>query len=139
MRINYLKAIGAGVVGTLAMTAVGVWVAPMMGMPPMNPAVMLAGKMGGMLSLGWIGHLMIGTIFALIYASFVASRLSGPPAIRGAIFALAPWLMAQTIVMPMMGMPIFSGSMMMAGGSLIGHLIFGLVSGGLIGDPALQR
>ena len=139
MRTNYLKAIGAGVVGTLAMTAVGVWVAPMMGMPPMNPADLLASKMGGMLSLGWVGHLMIGSIFALIYASFVASRLPGPPAIRGAVFSLAPWLMAQMIVMPMMGMSLFSGSVMMAGGSLIGHLIYGLVIGGLIGDPALQK
>ena len=136
MRLNYGRVITAGVIGTLAMTAVGVWIAPMMGMPAMNPADMLAGKMGGMAILGWVGHLMIGMILALIYAAVAESRLPGPPVARGAIFSLAPWLMAQLMVMPMMGMPLFSGSMTMAVGSLVGHLIYGAVVGGIIGNPA---
>ena len=47
----------------------GLWVAPMMGLPAMNPAAMLAGAMGGSMALGWTEHLMIGTILALIYAA----------------------------------------------------------------------
>jgi uncharacterized membrane protein YagU involved in acid resistance len=138
MRVNYLRAVGAGLAGTAAMTAVGIWAAPMMGIPRMNPAEMLAGQMGGNLALGWVAHLMIGSILALLYRLLAADRLPGIPAMRGAVYSLAPWLMAQVVVMPMMGMPLFSGSMAMAMGSLIGHLVYGVVIGAMIGDPATQ-
>ena len=137
MRINFGKAVLAGIIGTLVMTAVGLWVAPMMGIPRMNPADMLAGQMGGNIVLGWVGHLMIGTILALIYAG-VSSRLAGPFVLRGAIFGLAPYLMAQLLVMPMMGMPVFSGSLPMAVGSLIGHLVYGAVVGAVYGAGAVM-
>ena len=133
MSANYGRVIIGGVLGTLVMTAVGVYVAPMMGMPPMNPADMLAMKMGGSAALGWMGHLMIGIVLALIYAKFVLGRLPGPAPMQGALFSLAPWLMAQVVVMPMMGMGFFSGSMTPALGSLVGHLMYGLVMGGVVG------
>ena len=139
MRLNYTRVVGAGVVGTFVMTAVGLWIAPAMGLPGMNPAEMLAGAMGGVAVLGWLGHVMIGSILALIYAAFAASRLPGPPAVRGAVFSLAPWLMAQVVIIPMMGMPLFAGSMSMAMGSLAGHLVYGAVVGGIVGDSAVQR
>ncbi|GAC1515694.1 MAG: hypothetical protein NVS1B4_07250 [Gemmatimonadaceae bacterium] len=132
MNINWGKAILAGVVGTAVMTMVGVWVAPMMGIPAMNPAEMLAKPMGGSLALGWIGHFMIGTILAVIYA-VVAPRLPGPAWIRGALYGVAPWLVAQLMMMPMMGMPVFSGSSALAMGSLLGHLVYGAVVGAIYG------
>lgn len=52
MKLDVVRAIGAGVAGTALMTAVGLWVAPLMGMPAMNPAEMLAEAMGGSLVLG---------------------------------------------------------------------------------------
>jgi uncharacterized membrane protein YagU involved in acid resistance len=132
MQRNIGRAVGGGIVGTLLMTAVGMWVAPMMGIPRMNPAEMLAGQMGGNVLVGWMAHLMIGGVLAVGY-TFVVSKLSGPPAARGAVYALAPWLMQQIIVMPMMGMPVFSGSIAMAMGSLIGHLIYGASLGAIYG------
>ena len=136
MALNLPKAITAGVAGTALMTIIGVVVAPMMGMPSMNPAEMLAGQMGGNMMVGWAGHLMIGTVLAIIYAAVAVSRLPGPTWARGAIFALAPWLTAQVVMMPMMGMGLFSGSMVLAGGSLLGHLVYGAVVGAIYGDPA---
>jgi hypothetical protein len=56
VKLNIKRAVIAGVAGTAVMTAVGLWIATMMGMPRMNPADMLAGAMGGMLVLGWIAH-----------------------------------------------------------------------------------
>lgn len=138
MNIDYGRAIAAGVVGTAVMTAVGVWIAPLMGMPAMNPAQMLAGAMGGNLALGWIGHFMIGTILAVIYAA-VAPALIGPPVARGALYGVAPFLLAQIVVMPMMGMPLFSGSAPMALGSLVGHLVYGAVVGGIYGSVRAPR
>jgi len=135
MQANSTRVISAGLLGTLVMTAVGVFVAPMMGMPAMNPAEMLAGAMGGMALAGWAAHLMIGVVLAFIYAVVALPRIPGPFAVRGALFALAPWLMAQLVVMPMMGMGLFSGDMTMAMGSLVGHLVYGAVLGAVAGPP----
>jgi hypothetical protein len=132
LNIRIGRAIAAGLVGTAAMTVVGLWVAPLMGMPAMNPAQMLAGAMGGNLALGWMAHLMIGTVLALIYA-VAAPALPGAPVVRGALYGIAPFLMAQIIVIPMMGMPLFSGSVVMAMGSLVGHLVYGGIVGGVYG------
>ena len=136
MNINFGKAVTGGVAGTVAMTVVAVYVAPMMGMPPMNPADMLADKMGGVMAAGWVAHFMIGTILAIVYAA-VSGRIPGAPPLRGALFAIAPWLLAQIAVMPMMGMPVFSGSMSMAMGSLVGHLVYGGVLGAVYGQPGV--
>jgi len=134
MRTDMRRAAIAGVAGTVVMTAFGLWVAPIMGIPRMSPAEMLAGAMGGMRAMGWIAHFMIGVILAVAYAT-VAPRIPGPPPARGAMFGIAPFLVAQVVVMPMMGMPLFSGSVSMAMGSLVGHLIFGGVVGAVYGIP----
>ena len=142
MRINWSRAALAGLLGTAAMTAVGVWVAPLMGLPPMNPALLLAGKMGGSVALGWLGHLMLGSVLALFYAA-VAPRLPGPAWMRGALYGLALWLLTQLAVLPMMGRALFSGSAATALGSLLGHLVYGVVLGATYGTmvvvPAGRR
>lgn len=135
MERNWMRAVVAGLVGTVVMTAVGLWLAPMMGIPRMNPAEMLAMAMGGSMLLGWVGHFMIGAVLAVGYA-LVAPQLPGPPALRGALYGIAPWLLAQLVVMPMMGMPVFSGSAVMAMGSLIGHLVYGATVGAVYGDAS---
>ncbi len=138
MQVSYGRIATAGVAGTAGMTMVGLWGAPMMGMPAMNPADMLAGAMGGQPLLGWMAHVMIGTVLAGGYA-LVAGWLPGPSAARGALYSLAPWLMAQLAVMPMMGMPVFSGSLAMAMGSLAGHLVYGAIVGAIVGIPRPSR
>ncbi len=102
MNVDFGRAALAGVIGAVVMSGVGLYAAPMMGIPPMNPAAMLAGPMGGSALMGWIGHLMIGVILAELYA-LVAGSLPGPVVVRGALYGLAPWLLAQVVVMPMMG------------------------------------
>lgn len=137
-RVNFPKAMMAGVVGTVVMTLLSAYLAPMMGMPRMNPADMLAAQMGGRAALGWAGHFMIGVVLAVGYAG-VSRALPGPAWMRGATFAIAPWLMAQAVMMPMMGMGFFSGSAVMAVGSLVGHLMYGAVVGALYGGPSHVR
>ena len=124
MKINIQKMVIGGVVGTVLMTLVGLFVAPMMGMPKMNPAKMLAGEMGDIIALGWMAHFMIGIILAGGYA-LVKSYLPGAGWLRGILYSIAPWLMAQLVVMPMMGMPLFSDTAAIAMGSLVGHVIYG--------------
>ena len=128
MNWNPGRAVLAGLAGTAAMTML-MLLAPKMGLPPMNIGAMLGSVMGGNVTLGWVAHFMIGTALALGYAAVFSARLPGPAPIRGAIFSLVPWLMAQLLVMPMMGLGFFSGSALAAGGSLMGHLLFGAVLG----------
>lgn len=128
MQINIKRAVFAGVLGTVAMTIVATFGAPMMGLPKMDIPGMLASHMGGATLLGWIAHFMVGTLLALGYA-LVQWRLPGPAILRGALYGLAPWLMAQVVVMPMMGMGLFSGAAALAFGSLIGHLVYGAIVG----------
>jgi len=132
---NAPKAILAGLSGTVAMTAL-MLMAPMMGMPPMNIGNMLGAMMGGIVALGWVAHFMIGTVLAVLYAALFANRLPGPAVIRGMLFALLPWLLAQIALMPMMGAGFFSGSLMAAGGSMMGHLVFGATIGAIYGQNA---
>jgi len=134
MNVNFGRAALAGIIGTVMMTVVGLYAAPVMGIPMMNPAEMLADQMGGSAVMGWIAHFMIGMILAVVYAA-VAGSLPGPLVVRGALYALAPWLLAQVVVMPMMGMGFFSGAVNLAIGSLIGHIIYGVVVGAAYGKP----
>jgi hypothetical protein len=138
MNSNLGKTILAGLLATTAMTML-MLAAPLMGMPPMNIGAMLGSMMGGMVALGWVAHFMIGTILAVAYGLWFADWLPGAPAARGALFALLPWLVAQLVMMPMMGMGLFSGSVMAALGSLMGHLVYGAVLGGVVGVAGSER
>lgn len=72
MNINLGRAILAGIVGTAVMTAVGLWVAPMMGMPVFSGSVALA--MGSL-----IGHLVYGAVVGGIYGPVPARARSEAP------------------------------------------------------------
>lgn len=131
-KLNVPKVVLAGVIGTAAMTLL-MLMAPLMGLPPMNIGKMLGSILGGSIVAGWSMHFVIGTMLAAVFAGFFVQRLSGPPALRGALYSLLPWLVAQLVVMPMMGAGVFSGSIMAAMGSLVGHLVYGAVVGGIYG------
>jgi len=143
METKIKQSIIGGITGTAVMTMV-MFVAPMMGMPKMNPAEMLSMMMGLPLTIGWIMHFMIGITFALIYAFFfikVVKKISNN-ILKGAIFGLAAFIFAQ-IAMAMMGamlggMPPMEGSMMlMMIGSITGHVIFGIVVSAFVKEEVL--
>lgn len=131
-RLNWTRAIVAGLAATAVMTVL-MLMAPAMGLPPMNIGAMLGSVMGGSLFLGWMAHFVIGTVLAVIYAAVFATRLPGPGFVRGALYGLAPWIMAELVVMPMMGAGLFGGSFGAGFGSLMGHLVYGAVLGGIYG------
>jgi uncharacterized membrane protein YagU involved in acid resistance len=129
-RLNVVSVIVAGFVATAAMTMM-MMAGPLMGMPKMEIAKMLAGFMNMPVAMGWVAHFMIGLTLSVGYAILFATNLKLPRVLRGAVYGLVPWLMAQLIVMPMMGMGLFSGSVVMATGSLLGHLLYGSVLGAI--------
>jgi len=134
---NIGKALLAGLAATVVMTMLTM-MATVMGLP-MNIPGMLSGFMGVPILVGWTVHFMIGLAFAVIYAFVFIDKLKGSPAMRGALFGLIPFLMAQIVVMPMMGMGFFTSSapnaIMLVMGSLMGHIAFGAVVGGVYGIP----
>jgi uncharacterized protein DUF6789 len=139
-RPNVKRALAGGFIATLAMTMMMYLVAPMMGVK-MDIAGSLAGMLGVPWTAGLIVHFLNGVvIFPLIYALVLFRALKGGPAVRGISWSLVLWLMAQLVVMPMIGAGVFSsqiGGMTAAMASLLGHLVYGALLGAIAGRAAL--
>ncbi|MEO8681624.1 MAG: DUF6789 family protein [Vicinamibacterales bacterium] len=127
-----------GLAGTMVMTAMMYMVAPMMGLN-MDIAQMLGSMLGGSWAAGMAMHFVNGTVvFPLLYAFVLYGVLPGGPGVKGAAWGVALWLVSQAVVMPMMGGGFFSmamGGMMAVIGSLMGHLLYGVVLGAIAGGP----
>jgi uncharacterized membrane protein YagU involved in acid resistance len=88
-------------------------------------------------------HFLNGTIvFPLVYAYLLYAWLPGSPWLRGLVWGLILWFLAQVMVMPMMGMGIFSGNTpqpaMAVMGSFIGHALYGAILGAIAGEQAYR-
>jgi uncharacterized membrane protein YagU involved in acid resistance len=139
MRLNWKRTMLAGFVGTLAMTILMYLIAPRMGVR-MDIAGSLAGMLGMPWSVGLLMHFINGTlIFPLLYAAVLFKRLKGGRTVRGMTWGVALWLIAQLVVMPMIGAGVFSskmGGVRAAVASLMAHLIYGTLLGAVAGSPA---
>jgi len=141
---NFLAAIIAGLVGTAAMTML-MMMAPKMGMPKMDIPGMLGSMFGapGNRMMGLVMHFMMGVIFAIVYG-LLFSAVTANIILLGVIFGIGHWFVVGIAMgmMPMMHAGIKSGDvpepgmfmtkmggMMGAVGSLMGHVLFGLVVG----------
>ncbi|MBI4610022.1 MAG: hypothetical protein HY726_13555 [Candidatus Rokubacteria bacterium] len=137
MRPNPAKAILGGVVGTVVMTLMMYFVAPMMLGRPMDVAAMLGGMLGGSWMMGMLMHLLDGSVvFPLIYAYLLYRVLPGEPWLKGTIWGLILWFLSQALVTPMMGGGMFSakaGGLMAVMASLIAHAMYGALLGGIAG------
>ncbi len=140
MRPNIGKTILGGLVGTVVMTLMMYFVAPMMLGRPMDVAAMLGGMLGGSWTMGMLMHFINGSlIFALIYAYLLYRALPGAPWLKGTIWGLILWFLSQAMLTPMMGGGFFSanaGGLMAVMASLIGHVIYGALLGALAGGAA---
>jgi hypothetical protein len=138
------RAVAAGVVGTAVMTVLLLW-APLVGLPKLaigellstflavSVAVLRVGPAGG-----WVLHGFVGIALALLYAGIFAKLLPGEPVVRGALYGLLVFLVAQLIFMPAVGAGVFSrGDVAMIVGSLIGHLVYGGLVGLIYGEPSV--
>lgn len=138
MNPSLTRSIAGGLAGTAVMTAMMYTVAPMMGIH-MDIAEMLGSMLGGNWGAGLMMHVVNGAvIFPLVFATLVYKRLPGAPVARGTVWGVVLWLIAQAIVMPMMGAGFFStaaGGAMAAMGSLVAHVLYGGVLGAVAGRP----
>ena len=137
MKPSWSRAVFGGLVGTVALTLMMYQVAPMMTGRKMDIAAMLGQMVGGW-AMGMAMHFINGTIiFPLIYALVLYRFLPGPPLVKGILFGAILWLIAQLMVMPMVGAGVFSssaGGMMAAVSSLVGHAVYGALLGIIAGS-----
>ena len=128
MQSRLFQIIKGGILATAVMTLV-MLMAPLMGLPRMPIGDMLANFMHLPSALGWLAHFMIGTILAAEYVLFFGPALKVNRILAGTLYALIPFVLAQTMVMPIMGAGFFSihtpAPFLMVMGSLIGHLVYG--------------
>lgn len=141
--MSILGAIFAGLIGTVVISIV-MAMAPKMGMPKMD----IVGMLGTMFSetgnrtLGWLMHLMMGVVFALVYAFLWSVGVVSLSWLTGLLFGVVHWLIVGLMmaVIPMMHAGIRSGRVAAPGlymtnsggamafmGGLVGHMVFGLV------------
>lgn len=139
MKPKIASALLGGFAGTAVMTLMLYMVAPLMGVR-MDIAGSLGQMLGGSWALGLVMHFMNGSvIFSLIYSLLLYRTLPGGPVAKGIAWGMALWLIAQLMVVPMMGGGLFSskmGGMMAAVGSLVNHVLYGGVLGWIAGPKA---
>lgn len=96
------RAILAGFLATVAMTIL-MYGWPLVGLPRMDVMAALGGVFPFGISpyiVGSLIHVGIGISLAVVFALFFDSWLPGPGWLRGALFSLAPWLFAITLLGP---------------------------------------
>ena len=137
MNSNITRTILGGFVGTLMMSLMMKFAAPMLTGQPMDIAAMLGNMMGGVYALGMTAHIMLGVlVFPLVYFTILRRILPGAPIIKGLLFGTLLWLIAETLVMPMAGAGFFMseiGGAKAVMAALMGHLVYGGILGIFVG------
>ena len=136
------RTILGGFAGTLAMTTL-MYTGPLLGFPKMDIAAMLGSMLGGSWWMGLMMHFINGTIiFPLAFAYLFYAAVCARPWQKGMLWGLTLWSLAQVMVMPVMGMGFFSAHtpspVTAVMGSLIGHLLYGVVLG-VMGTAGTQQ
>jgi uncharacterized membrane protein YagU involved in acid resistance len=133
-------AIGRGIIAgfsaTVVLSAMMVMKKSMGLIPELDPIAMTTVMAGASsAAVGWISHFVIGTMFWGVGYAVISPYLSGPHWLRGTIFAMGAWLMMMIVVMPMGGVGMFGLGLgiMAPTATLILHVVFGLVLGGVYG------
>lgn len=142
MKPSVGRAIAGGLVGTILLTLMMRFVAPMMTGQKMD----VAGKLGDMTGMGPIAgmimHFLVGSvIFGLIYAFVLFRFLPGAPWQKGLLSGVIFWLGLEILMMPMMGGGFFSsqmGGMKIVVAALIAHLVYGAALGLIAGSTTAK-
>ena len=136
--------IGASIVaGLIAGVVFGMMMQMMMAPTPdggQMPMIAMVGQIVGSptAGAGWLYHLFNSAVIGAIFGWLLGERVHGYGSAfgRGAAYGFVWWILGGLILMPiLLGMPAFAPLMMppmrmVAMGSLIGHLIYGLILGG---------
>ena len=131
-----------GAAGTVAITLMMYFVAPLITGRSADLIRLLGVEIG---NPHWLGgmvlHIFNGVILFPLGFAFLSARLPGPWLVKGLIWGIIVWVLAQGVVMPMMGSGFFgynAGGPIAAASSLAGHLVYGGLQGLVAGIPARE-
>lgn len=144
---NWIKGMVAGFIATSALSAIMLIKSSMGVMPELNPIKMMSDMVGANTpAVGWVMHFMIGTIlWGTLFAWLDPSLPGGGHWLKGIWFSIGAWLIMMIALMPMAGAGLFGMKlgMMAPMMTLVMHVIYGAVLGGLYGlerpeEPTLE-
>lgn len=97
----------------------------------------LTEHIGDAFFLAMIGNLVMGVIWAVIYARVVEPRMAGPAWWKGALFSSVPFVLTVAVFFPLAGVGLFArdvhaGPLPVAGALLL-HLVYGVMLGTFYG------
>jgi hypothetical protein len=125
---SFKKAFIAGLAGTAVMTLFA-FVSGYFHLPKFDYQGMIASFLPMGSAVAWAVYFLIGIALAYVYGAFFRSRLPASSWGRGMIYALILWGAAGLILMPIMGMSFFYGSITVAVATLIGMELYGATVG----------
>src|SRR3989442_1730833 len=133
-----IQTMGGGLLGTLLQTIMVYGVVPMMTGQSLDMAAMLEYPC----ALSMLVHVLSGSvIFPLGYMFLPSQYFPGPPVLKGMLWAMLLWCVAEGILAPLLGAGVFSaalGSFPAAMRALLGYLVYGATLGGIAGITAPQ-
>jgi len=122
---------GGGLLGTLLQTMVVYGVVPMLTGQTMDMAAILEYPCAPSM----LAHILSGSvIFPLGYMFLPFPYFPGPPVLKGMLWAVLLWCVAEGILAPMLGAGVFSaafGGLPAAVRALLGYLVYGATLGGI--------
>lgn len=137
MNANIGRGIVAGFLATIVLSILMVMKAAMGMMPALNAIKMLT-AMGSQIIgtppsqlVGWVSHILIGTVVWGILFALVHDHLPGSSVTRGLVFGTAAWLLMMILVMPMAGAGLFG--LGIGVGAPVATLVLHWVYGGVLG------
>jgi uncharacterized membrane protein YagU involved in acid resistance len=141
--MNAARAVAAGAIATASMTAL-LLIEPAVGLPEIAIGQLLSTTLSVTTAhlsmgpaMGWLIHFLVGIAWAVVYAGVLLVRLPGAPFARGLLYGFLVFLLAQSVLLPMVSAGFFSrGDVSMLTGSLLGHLVYGGVLGWVYGAPS---
>ena len=140
MQPTLTKALLGGFAGTVAMTMMMKFVAPLMLGQPMDVAHLLAEFLGAPWMLGMLIHFALGSlVFPVAYVFVLFTYLPGPPTLKGVLWGIVLWVPAMVVTMPMLGQGFFMSQTLGLPGAIaafMAHLIYGGVFGTIAGRMA---
>ncbi|MES0864243.1 DUF6789 family protein [Ruegeria sp. SCPT10] len=140
---NPKRLLFAGVSSTIVLAVFMEGIARIVLGGPMKPAMLICQALGLDASYLWLGeilHYALGIVFFPIgYVVFRSITNLGSPVVSGFIWGVILWIGAGVVMSPMAGMPLFFGGGKIMIASLVAHIAYGAVLGGVYGRQGLNN
>jgi len=121
------KIIWSGIVATAVMSFL-IFISPLLGFSRLAVWEIIASRLGVSVIIGWLVHFLIGIIFAFLYFYLKKYFRFFEGVGGGLLFGFGIFVGVQIFTLTVLG---GGGNILLALGSLVGHLVFGGVLGGL--------